>query len=143
MLARTSPRSSTGAETGASPLGCEVPMAARWAGRDQGRKQADGVDARSSAPDVGLTMNAQPRPPRRVAASSVPLEDGSSFAVSPTDDDVAERTVGFLVADVDQALTELRAAGVATDDVSATDRHRYVHFRAPDGRLYELVQDLT
>ena len=72
------------------------------------------------------------------------LPDGSSFAVSPTDeDDVAERTVGFLVADVDQAAAELRAAGVETDDVSATDRQRYVHFRAPDGRLYELVEEIN
>ena len=69
------------------------------------------------------------------------LPDGSTFAVQGTDD-VAERTVGFLVADVDAAVAELRAAGVETDEPEETDVHRYVHFRAPDGRLYELVQEL-
>ena len=71
------------------------------------------------------------------------LPDGSSFAVQATEDlDPAERTVGFLVDDLDAAVAELRAAGVATDEVAQSDVQRYVHFRAPDGRLYELVQDL-
>ena len=69
------------------------------------------------------------------------LPDGSTFAVQETDED-AERTVGFLVADVDAAVRELRAAGVETDEPDETEVHRYVHFRAPDGRLYELVQEL-
>ena len=71
------------------------------------------------------------------------LPDGSSFAVTtPNSPDEQERTVGFRVADVDGALAELRAAGVETDDeVSEGALQRYVHFRAPDGRLYELVQD--
>jgi catechol 2,3-dioxygenase-like lactoylglutathione lyase family enzyme len=73
------------------------------------------------------------------------LPDGSSFAVDrPADLDPAERTVGFLVDDVDQALEELRAAGVAVDDeVSGNERHRYVHLRAPDGQLYELVEEIS
>lgn len=73
------------------------------------------------------------------------LPDGSALAVAPVDDDEApERTVGFRVADIDAAAAELRAAGVEVDDeISSSDRQRYVHFRAPDGRLYELVEDLT
>ena len=72
------------------------------------------------------------------------LPDGSSFAVtSPEVPADLGRTVGFRVRDVDAAWAELRAAGVETDDqVSEGARQRYVHFRAPDGRLYELVQDL-
>jgi glyoxylase I family protein len=69
------------------------------------------------------------------------LPDGSSFAVQEAEEpEPAERTVGFLVDDLDAAVHQLRAAGVATDEVAETDRQRYVHFRAPDGRLYELVQ---
>ncbi len=69
------------------------------------------------------------------------LPDGSTFAVQATVDlDPAERTVGFLVDDLDAAVAELRGAGVVTDDVAETESQRYVHFRAPDGQLYELVQ---
>lgn len=67
------------------------------------------------------------------------LPDGSSFAVAPSDGP-PERTVGFLVDDVEQAARELRDAGVETDDVSVGAGFRYVHLRAPDGRLYELVE---
>lgn len=85
-----------------------------------------------------------PAPAGGMDAEVFALPDGSSFAVTspdtPTDQ---ERTVGFLVADVDQAMRELRDAGVSTDDeVSASATQRYVHFRAPDGHLYELVQEL-
>jgi catechol 2,3-dioxygenase-like lactoylglutathione lyase family enzyme len=67
------------------------------------------------------------------------LPDGSSFAVAPAADD--ERTVGFLVADIDVAASELRSAGVETaDEIAENDRYRYLHFRAPDGQLYELVE---
>jgi len=69
------------------------------------------------------------------------LPDDTSFAVTSGGD---ERTVGFLVADIDAAAAELRAAGVVTDDdVAGNDRYRYLHFRAPDGRLYELVERRT
>jgi len=72
------------------------------------------------------------------------MPDGSSFAVTSEHGDAgAERTVGFLVDDVEQAATELRAAGIATDgEVSSSARQRYVHFRAPDGQLYELVEEI-
>jgi glyoxylase I family protein len=51
-----------------------------------------------------------------------------------------DRSIGFLVADLDEAIAELRAAGVEVDEPAANDRQRYAHFRAPDGRLYELVE---
>ena len=69
------------------------------------------------------------------------LPDGSSFAVTPSEEPWGERTVGFLVEDLDSAAAELRAAGVDIDaEVVANARFRYVHFRAPDGQLYELVE---
>ncbi|MBV9487915.1 MAG: hypothetical protein JO246_17915 [Frankiaceae bacterium] len=71
------------------------------------------------------------------------LPDGASMAVADTDPgDVDERTVGFRVADVVVAWEELKAAGIETDpEINENSRYRYVHFRAPDGRLYELVED--
>jgi len=71
------------------------------------------------------------------------LPDGSSFAVaSVISPDEPERTVGFSVDDIDSARSALEAAGVWVDDeVSENERFLYLHFRAPDGRLYELVQE--
>jgi catechol 2,3-dioxygenase-like lactoylglutathione lyase family enzyme len=58
---------------------------------------------------------------------------------APTEDD---RTVGFLVDDLDDARRVLLAAGVAVDEEIATNaRFRYLHFRAPDGHLYELLEE--
>jgi hypothetical protein len=34
----------------------------------------------------------------------------------------------------------LRAAGIDVDDTHENERFRYAHFRAPDGKLYELVE---
>ena len=70
------------------------------------------------------------------------LPDGSSFAVAPGvppgEDD---RTVGFSVDDLDAARAALDAAGIWTDDeISVNDRFRYLHFRGPDGQLYELIE---
>ena len=75
------------------------------------------------------------------------LPDGSTFAIGPSDGTGAaggdSRTIGFLVDDVDEAAAELRAAGVPTDDdVSINSRYRYTHFRAPDGHVYELVEQV-
>jgi catechol 2,3-dioxygenase-like lactoylglutathione lyase family enzyme len=71
------------------------------------------------------------------------LADGSRFAVQATEElDPAERTVGFLVDDVAAAVAELAAAGVPVGEVESSGVQRYAHFRAPDGRLYELVEDL-
>jgi catechol 2,3-dioxygenase-like lactoylglutathione lyase family enzyme len=64
------------------------------------------------------------------------LPNGTTFAVTTSDGaHPAERTVGFLVDDLEQAAEELNAAGITTDAVSTTGRQRYVHFRGPDGRL--------
>jgi glyoxylase I family protein len=72
------------------------------------------------------------------------LPDGSTFAVATADEPNGERTVGFQVQDLDSAIIELRAADVEVDNtIAANERFRYVHFRAPDGRLYELVEVLT
>lgn len=76
-----------------------------------------------------------------VDADLFELPDGSSFAVAPADEPRGERTVGFFVEDLDVAAAELRSAGVDIDDeIAANERFRYVHFRAPDGQLYELVE---
>jgi catechol 2,3-dioxygenase-like lactoylglutathione lyase family enzyme len=76
-----------------------------------------------------------------VDADLFELADGSSFVVAPADEPGGERTVGFLVEDLDVAAAELRAARVDIDaEVAANERFRYIHFRAPDGQLYELVE---
>ena len=76
-----------------------------------------------------------------VEADLFDLPDGSSFAVASPGMGETERTIGFLVDDVEQAVAELRAAGTAVDEeISGNARERYVHFRAPDGQLYELVE---
>jgi len=72
------------------------------------------------------------------------LPDGSRFAVA----DVAglgdtSRSIGFRVASLDDAISSLRSAGVDVDEPAVNERHRYVHFRAPDGHLYELVEERT
>ena len=50
---------------------------------------------------------------------------------------------GFLVEDVAGAAAELRAAGAEVLHQSDTDEwgNAWVHFRAPDGNVYELTQD--
>ena len=77
-----------------------------------------------------------------VEADLFDLPDGSSFAVAfPEGMGPTERTLGFLVDDIAQAAAELAAAGVVVDEqISGNARERYVHFRAPDGQLYELVE---
>jgi catechol 2,3-dioxygenase-like lactoylglutathione lyase family enzyme len=70
------------------------------------------------------------------------LPDQSRFAVvEEWEPGVGGRTIGLLVHAVDVAAAELHAAGVETDDVHENERQRYVHFTAPDGQLYELVED--
>ena len=73
------------------------------------------------------------------------LPDGSGFAVSDEREEggATSRTVGLLVADLNTAVAELRAAGVAVDDPQENDRYLYAHFVAPDGELYELVEERT
>jgi glyoxylase I family protein len=78
-----------------------------------------------------------------VDAEMFALPDGSTFAVtSPDGPDDTERTVGFLVEDIATAAAELKASGVTVDgEIAETTTQRYLHFRAPDGRLYELVEN--
>jgi hypothetical protein len=76
-----------------------------------------------------------------VEADLFVLPDGSSFAVaSPGGMGASTRSLGFLVADLDQAIGELNAVGVATGPLAENEVERYVHFTAPDGELYELIQ---
>ncbi len=86
--------------------------------------------------------------PRReapdVEADLFELADGSTFAVaSPGGMGATERSVGFLVADLDEALETLRLAGVApAGNIAINSLWRYAHFVAPDGQLYEIVESL-
>lgn len=78
-----------------------------------------------------------------VEADIFALPDGSHFAVAdPREMGNTDRTIGFLVEMLDDAISELRSAGVEVDEPAGNDRQRYAHFRAPDGRLYELVENL-
>ena len=76
------------------------------------------------------------------------LPDGSKVEVfgpdSPTNPHFTTGPVaGFLVDDVAAATAELRAAG--TDILFESDLdesgNAWVHFRAPDGNIYEFTQD--
>jgi catechol 2,3-dioxygenase-like lactoylglutathione lyase family enzyme len=83
-----------------------------------------------------------PVPTHGVEADMFALPDGTRFAVTgPRGAGETSRTIGFLVADLDDAVAELRQAGVAVEEPAENDRHRYVHFHAPDGKLYELVEE--
>ena len=72
------------------------------------------------------------------------LADGTRFAVADEREDQSgtSRTIGFLVDDVHSARVALVAAGIEVDEPQDNERHRYVHFIAPDGELYELVEEL-
>ena len=76
------------------------------------------------------------------------LPDGSKVEVFGPDTAINRHfttgpVAGFLVDDVDAAATELRSAGVeillepGVDDSG----NAWVHFRAPDGNIYEFTQD--
>jgi glyoxylase I family protein len=45
-----------------------------------------------------------------------------------------------LVADLEEAIADLHAAGVTADAPAGNGLERYVHFTAPDGHLYEFVE---
>ncbi len=67
---------------------------------------------------------------------------GAALAVVGADPgEPLERTVGLLVDDLEAMIGLLHAAGVETDGIHENDRWRYTHFRPPDGRLYELVEE--
>ena len=91
---------------------------------------------------AGDVLGLEPAPAGGVSADMFGQPDGSFFAVAgPREMGETSRMIGFLVADLEAAVAELRAAGVEVDEPAENDRHRYVHFRAPDGKLYELVQE--
>lgn len=76
-----------------------------------------------------------------VEADLFGLPDGSTFAVaSPEGMGDTPRSIGFLVDDLDDAAAHLREAGVEVGPVGENARMRYLHFRAPDGELYELIE---
>ena len=77
-----------------------------------------------------------------VGATLFAAGNGDVFGVArPDKGGAAERTIGLLVDDLDGAVAELHAAGVETDGTAENARWRYTHFRAPDGKLYELVEE--
>jgi catechol 2,3-dioxygenase-like lactoylglutathione lyase family enzyme len=77
-----------------------------------------------------------------VEADMFALPDGSHFAVAdPRGMGDTDRSIGFRVERLDDAIVELRADGFDVNDPAENDRQRYAHFRAPDGKLYELVED--
>jgi catechol 2,3-dioxygenase-like lactoylglutathione lyase family enzyme len=97
---------------------------------------------REMARFVADVLGLEPAPTGGVSADMFALPDGAFFAVAgPREMGETSRTIGFLVGDLEAAVGELRAVGVEVDEPAANDRHRYVHFRAPDGKLYELVQE--
>jgi hypothetical protein len=90
---------------------------------------------------VGQVLGLPTRHIEGVEADLFGLPDGSSFAVaSPGGMGKSERSLGFLVASLEEAVTELNAAGIATDSPATNETQRYVHFTAPDGHQYELVE---
>ena len=79
-----------------------------------------------------------------VDANLFELPDGSRFAVAhPRGMGDTSRSIGFLVDSLEQAAEQLRAAGIDTDVPAENATHRYLHFRAPDGELYELIENRT
>jgi catechol 2,3-dioxygenase-like lactoylglutathione lyase family enzyme len=76
------------------------------------------------------------------------LPDGSKVEVFGPDSDMNRHfttgpVAGFLVDDVQTATEELRSADVEILSGPSTDQSgiAWVHFRAPDGNIYELTHD--
>lgn len=76
------------------------------------------------------------------------LPDGSKVEIFGPDSPVNRHfttgpVAGFLVDDVAAAADELRTAGAEILLESGTDDsgNAWVHFRAPDGNIYEVTQD--
>lgn len=93
-----------------------------------------------------LASSATPLPVPRVQADGIEadlfeLPDGSTFAAaSPGGMGNTPRSIGFLVDDLGAVAADLRSAGVAVSPIGENERDRYLHFRAPDHQLYELVE---
>jgi len=68
--------------------------------------------------------------------------NGSSLAFVPPDyvEPPSDTLLGFLVDDVEVVTAELAAKGIEPDgELNAGYGFRYRHFRAPDGRRFELL----
>lgn len=79
---------------------------------------------------------------RGIDADLFVLPDGASFAVTSPRGIPGGRSIGFLVPDLDRARERLRSAGVDVGATYENARERSLHFIAPDGETYELVQRL-
>jgi predicted enzyme related to lactoylglutathione lyase len=73
------------------------------------------------------------------------LPDGATLAVmtpAAGADATDTRVVGFRVADLDAAIADLERAGAEVlGPLFSGPRGRWQHFRAPDGWVYELIED--
>jgi catechol 2,3-dioxygenase-like lactoylglutathione lyase family enzyme len=76
------------------------------------------------------------------------VPDGSKVEVFGSDSPINRHfttgpVAGFLVDDIQDATAELRSAGVEIIYESGVDEsgNAWVHFRAPDGNIYEFTQD--
>ena len=72
------------------------------------------------------------------------VPDGSSVEVfgpdSPHNQHLTHLVGGFLVADLDEALRELQEHGIEIVlPLQERDDRQWLHFRAPDGHVYELA----
>lgn len=68
--------------------------------------------------------------------------DGTSVALVPPDyvEPPSDTLLGFLVDDVEAATAELAEKGIEPDgELNSAYGFRYRHFRAPDGRRFELL----
>jgi len=69
------------------------------------------------------------------------LPDGSYFAVArPRAMGDTSRSIGFLVGRTRRSDCRVAECRRRVDGPGENDRHRYAHFHAPDGKLYELVE---
>ena len=109
-----------------------------------------GLDFAGTAPEqraemarfVQETLGLEPVNVGGVGADMFVLADGSHFAVAdPRGMGETTRSIGVQLETLDEAVAELRAAAVEVDEPAENERQRYVHFRAPDGKLYELVEE--
>lgn len=100
------------------------------------------TDARNQMSEfLQATFDLRPTSVGGIEADVFDLPDGASFAVADAQGMGSERSIGFLVEGLDEAVDRLRALGLAVDaEISAHARWRYAHFRAPDGHVYELVE---
>ncbi len=90
---------------------------------------------------MGLEMHSS-----EASFSVLSVPDGATVEVfSPTSGwnrHVTHPVAGFLVSDLQTAAAELEAAGVEIVlPVQHGDPRSWLHFRAPDGFVYELVED--